>query len=65
MTVHRWGWTPIRVCTVTAPIHSLYQWFSTFSLNGAKSRPTILLESLTKIFNAIQFTRFLQQKEVC
>jgi len=50
MTAHRWGWTPTRVCTVTAPIHSLYQWFSTFSLKGATSRPTILLESLNQKF---------------
>ena len=28
----------------------LQQWFSTISLNGAKSRPTILLESRTKSF---------------
>jgi len=28
----------------------LQQWFSTISLKGAKSRPTILLESRTKIF---------------
>jgi len=66
MTVHRWCWTPTRVCAVTARFHGLHQWFSTFSLKGAKSRPTILLESLTKIFNTIQLTRFvLRQNEVC
>jgi len=49
-----------------APFHSLYQWFSTFSLKGAKSRPTILLESFTKIFNTIPLARFvLQQNGVC
>jgi len=49
-TVHRWCWAPTRVCSVTAPFHSLHQWFSTFSLMGAKSRPTILLDfSFTKI----------------
>ena len=33
---------------------------------GRQIRPTILLESPTKFFNAIQFTRFvLQQNDVC
>ena len=50
MTVHRWCWTPTRLYAVTAPFHILHQWFSTFSLKIAKSRPTVLLESLTKFF---------------
>jgi len=50
MTVHLSCWTPTGVCAVIAAFHSLHQWFSTFSLMGTKSRPTILLESLNKNF---------------
>jgi len=65
MTVHGCFWNPTGVCAVTTPFHSLHQWFSTFSLKGAKSRPTILLENSLKFFNTIQLTRFvLQQNEV-
>jgi len=58
-TIHRW--TPTRVCAVTALFHSLHQWFSTFSLNGAESRHTWLFcwKTAVKIFNAIQLTRFV------
>jgi len=42
-TVHRGCWTSTRVCAVTAPFHSLHQWFSTFLLKGSKSRHTTVL----------------------
>jgi len=36
------------ITTCLRLLHSFSQWFSTFSLKGAKSRPTILWESHTK-----------------
>jgi len=37
----------------------LQSWFLTISLQGAKSRPTILSESRTKNFSRSQLTRFV------
>jgi len=46
-------------------LHSISQWFSTFSLKGAKSISTILWESRTKkIFTQVN-SHVLLQNEVC
>ena len=46
--------------------HSLHQWFSTFSLKGAKSRPTIFSVSLTKNFqhNSIHTFCFIAERSL-
>jgi len=51
---------------VVVDVFLLQQWFSTISLKRAKSRPTILSESLTKKFNTSPLTRlFYCTNAVC
>jgi len=54
-------------CVLSPLLFGLHQWFSTFSLRGAKARPIRFCWRVSlKIFNTIQLTRFvLQQNDVC